>query len=329
MEDQEQKKSLCVLDLFCGCGGMSRGLQEAGLRIVAGVDIWSCAIKSYQQAFPDHLGICDDLRRLTPEEFEERYEIGRGQVDIIVGGPPCQSFSMAGRRDKSDPRNTLFMEYVKFLDHYRPRAFLMENVIGILSKKTEANENVIDLILNELGKNYECIVNKLLASDFEVPQNRRRVIIIGIRKDLGIIPSLIQPFFQTIDQRIPVGSVLLPRNQITPEYYLSARALDGIRKKKEKNRELGRGFGAQMLDLDRPSYTIPARYWKDGADALVRYSDTEVRRLTVLELKRIQTFPDEYPLYGSKKDQIIQLGNAVPCRFAYHLGLWLLTILSK
>ena len=328
IEDQEQKEPLRVLDLFCGCGGMSLGLQQAGLRVLAGVDIWSCAIQSYQQAFPNHLGICEDLRGITPEAFKERYGIQREQVDVIVGGPPCQSFSMAGRRDKSDPRNTLFMEYVKFLDYYQPRAFLMENVMGILSKKTETGEKVIDLILGELGREYHCVVNKLIASDFEVPQNRRRVIIAGIRKDINLIPPMIQPFFQNVDQRVSVGTVLLPREEVGAEYYLSARALEGIRKKKEKSREMGRGFGAQMLDLDRPSYTIPARYWKDGADALVRYSDTEVRRLTVLELKRIQTFPDDYFLAGSKKDQIIQLGNAVPCRLAYHLGLWLRQTLS-
>jgi DNA (cytosine-5)-methyltransferase 1 len=327
-EQKEQKGQLRVLDLFCGCGGMSLGLEWAGLHVLAGVDIWPCAIQSYQHNHPDHLGLCEDLRMFSPQELEEKHGIRRGQVDVIVGGPPCQSFSMAGRRDKSDPRNTLFMEYVKFLDYYQPRAFLMENVMGILSKKTEAGEKVIDLILGELGRGYHCMVNKLMASDFEVPQNRRRVIITGIRKDLCLFPPIIQPFFQTVDQRIPVGRVLLFREAVGAEYYLSARALEGIRKKKEKSREMGRGFGAQMLDLDRPSYTIPARYWKDGADALVRYSDTDVRRLTILELKRIQTFPDDYSLAGSKKDQIIQLGNAVPCRFAYHLGVWLQRLLS-
>lgn len=80
------------------------------------------------------------------------------------------------------------------------------------------------------------------------------------------------------------------------------------------------GFGAQYLNFDKPSYTIPARYWKDGYDALVRYNDTDIRRLTTLELKRIQTFPDDYVILGSKKDVIMQIGNAVACRFAYHLG---------
>ena len=88
------------------------------------------------------------------------------------------------------------------------------------------------------------------------------------------------------------------------------------------------GFGAQYLQLDKPSYTIPARYWKDGYDALVKYNDTEVRRLTILELKRIQSFPDNYILTGGKADKIKQIGNAVACTFAYHLGKYIIDILQ-
>ena len=80
--------------------------------------------------------------------------------------------------------------------------------------------------------------------------------------------------------------------------------------------------------MDKPSYTIPARYWKDGYDALVKYSDTKVRRLTILELKRIQSFPDNFILTGNKKDQIMQIGNAVACKFAFHLGKHLINILQ-
>jgi DNA (cytosine-5)-methyltransferase 1 len=109
---------------------------------------------------------------------------------------------------------------------------------------------------------------------------------------------------------------------------LSEKAIIGIKNKKIKALENKNGFGAQYLDLNKPSFTIPARYWKDGYDALVKYSETEIRRLTILELKRIQSFPDDYILEGSKKDQIMQIGNAVACRFAYHLGKHLMKILQ-
>jgi DNA (cytosine-5)-methyltransferase 1 len=217
------------------------------------------------------------------------------------------------------------MEYVKYLDYFKPKAFIMENVIGILSMKTEKNEMVIDIIMSKLNTNYECIITKLYASDFEVPQNRRRVIIIGVRKDLNIIPKEPEHVL-SVENRIPVGSILIPKEEVDKKYYLSEKAIEGIKNKKNKAKLNGNGFGAQFLKPDKPSFTIPARYWKDGYDALVKYNDTEIRRLTILELKRIQSFPDDYVLMGTNKDIIMQLGNAVACKFAYHLGKYIMNM---
>jgi DNA (cytosine-5)-methyltransferase 1 len=317
-------KQLNVIDLFCGCGGMSKGLTDAGLNVVAGIDIWDKAVESYNKNFT-HKAYCADLTQLPPEKFDELYNKEGHEIDILVGGPPCQSFSIAGKRDKNDPRNALFMEYVKYLNYFKPKAFIMENVIGMLSKKTATGENVIDIIMDQLNTNYNCIINKLYASDFEVPQNRRRTIIIGIRKDLQCIPIPPETVTKT---RIPVKTILLPKSEVNQSYFLSERAIQGIQNKKEKSKARGAGFGAQFLDPEKPSYTIPARYWKDGYDALVRYSDTEIRRLTITELKRIQSFPDSYIIDGSKKDIIMQIGNAVACRFAYHLGKYMINTLQ-
>lgn len=320
------KKKLVVLDLFCGCGGMSKGLQDAGLNVVAGLDIWDKAIDSYK-ANLNHTAVCDDINKLPPELFEEKHMSGTKSIDLLVGGPPCQGFSIAGKRDIKDPRNSLFMEYVKYLNYFSPKAFIMENVMGILSMKNAEGVKVINIIMELLGTNYNCVICKLYASDFEVPQNRRRVIIIGIRKDLNKNPTEPVTVLEKED-RIPVSSILLPREEVDERNYLSEKALNGIRAKKEKAKKNGNGFGAQFLKLDKPSYTIPARYWKDGYDALVKYSETEVRRLTILELKRIQSFPDDYILIGNKKDQIMQIGNAVACRFAYHLGKHIINTLQ-
>ena len=125
------------------------------------------------------------------------------------------------------------------------------------------------------------------------------------------------------------GSVLQPENEIDEKYYLSERAIAGIIKKKERMKVEGKGFGAQILNLDKPSYTIPARYFKDGYDALVQYSSDRIRRLTILELKRIQTFEDNYILCGTNKDQIMQIGNAVACNFAYHIAKHIANILHQ
>ncbi len=219
------------------------------------------------------------------------------------------------------------MEYLKYLNFFKPKAFIMENVMGILSMKNELNEKVIDIILNKLNENYNTCVCKLMASDFNVPQNRKRVIIIGIRRDLNIIPTSPEPIV-SLQNRKSVGSILLNREQIDNKLFLSERAINGIQNKKEKSKRDGKGFGAQFLKLDKPSYTIPARYWNDGYDALIKYSETEIRRLSILELKRIQSFPDNYILSGNKKDQIMQIGNAVACEFAYYLGLHLKKILQ-
>ena len=109
---------------------------------------------------------------------------------------------------------------------------------------------------------------------------------------------------------------------------MSEKAINGINRKKEKSKNEGKGFGAQFLKMDEPSYTIPARYWKDGYDALVKYDDNRIRRLTIKELKKIQTFPDNYILKGTNKDIIMQIGNAVACKFAYHLGKYIINILQ-
>jgi len=320
-------KKLNVIDLFCGCGGMSKGLIDAGLNIIAGIDIWDKAVESYNLNHHNK-AYCADLTQLSPEKFNELYNQENKNIDILVGCPPCQSYSIAGKRDKNDPRNSLFIEYVNYLDYFKPKAFIMENVIGMLSKKTINGEKVIDIIMEKLNKNYNCIINKLYASDFEVPQNRRRTIIIGIRKDLNIIPNEPELIIKSIQDRIPIKNILIPKENIEKKYYLSEKALAGIENKKIINKKKGYGFGAQMLDFNKPSYTIPARYWKDGYDALVKYNENEIRRLTITELKRIQSFPDDYIIIGSNKDIIIQIGNAVACKFAYYLGKYIINILQ-
>lgn len=169
------------------------------------------------------------------DTFVYNFEVENDNSYIVMNiiAHNCQSYSIAGKRDKNDPRNALFMEYVKYLNYFKPKAFIMENVIGMLSKKTANGENVIDIIMEQLNINYNCIINKLYASDFEVPQNRRRTIIIGIRKDLNILPKEPVPIIKNIYDRIPVKTILIPKEEIDKKYYLSEKALVGIIKKKK------------------------------------------------------------------------------------------------
>lgn len=311
---------MSVIDLFCGAGGLTYGLQQAGLNVLASIDYWDKSIESCKKNF-NHLSICKNLVEYKPEELAQLVHA----VDIIVGGPPCQSFSIAGKRKLDDPRNSLFMEFIKFVKFYRPKLIMIENVVGILSKKNLEGIKIIDIILDILEQDYNCKILKLYASDFQVPQKRRRIFIIGIRKDFNMIPSDLNIKFP----EIPIRNVLIDRNNIDSKYFLSQRAIEGINRRKEKAKQNGNGFGAQFVNMDKPCYTITCRYYKDGSDALVKYDENNIRKLTITELKRIQTFPDNYYLSGSEKDQIIQIGNAVPCMLAYHLGTYLLKILKN
>ena len=279
-----------------------------------------------------------DLTQYTPNEFEEDSNIYRGDIDLLVGGPPCQGFSLAGRRDKNDPRNSLFIQFVGYLNYFKPKMFIMENVRGILSMKTNGGELCSEIILEYLREDYNCLPFSLYARDFEVPQIRNRVLFIGIRKDLNkepICPTKINP-----DNHIPVSDVLLTEEESTEGklgkgHYLSEKAIQGIKDKLARMKKKGYGFGAQFLKMDKPSYTIPARYYvgdspyKDGYDALIYYNETKIRRLTITELKRIQTFEDGFILHGSKREQIMQIGNSVAPRFAYHLGEYSIEMLSS
>jgi DNA (cytosine-5)-methyltransferase 1 len=322
---------LNTIDLCCGCGGFTQGLKDAGFNIVAGIDIWQSAISTYEanHATSDHLAICKDISTYGPDDLCMDHGIKKGDIDVIVAGVPCQGFSNAGKRDVNDPRNSLFMNFIEYLSYYEPKMFIMENVIGILSMKNNKGEKCIDIIIDLLSVDYNVIISKLYASDFEVPQNRRRVLIFGIHKKYNTHPTEPNKVIMNESDRIPVSTVLTDRDDIPSSYYLSERAISGILRKKEKSKNEGKGFGAQFLTLSKPSYTIPARYWKDGYDALVKYSDTEIRRLTICELIAIQTFPDDYVFKGTKKDVIIQIGNAVACKFAYHVGIHIKNIIEK
>ncbi len=184
------KTTMYSIDLFSGCGGMSLGFKMAGFHSILASDIDENCEKTFTYNFPNTPFIRKDISEITKEEVDSL--IGDKQPDIIIGGPPCQGFSLANKnrnKIKDDPRNRLFYQFVKFIDWYSPRAFVMENVKGLLSIK---NGEVIKTIVEEFeeaGAGYNVRKQVLCAKDYGVPQSRERVIIIGIRKDLDIIPT--------------------------------------------------------------------------------------------------------------------------------------------
>lgn len=196
----ERKKSFTFIDLFAGCGGLSEGFYRKGFTALAHVEInkFACEtlrerMRYYGYSHPEQDVIEYDI---TAPDIIKRIEgaVANRPVDIIIGGPPCQAYSTAGRaRDpngmKKDPRNFLFESYVKILNHYRPKFFVFENVTGILSARVKG-KSIIKQVFAALGENYnlaESLDGIVLNSvNYGVPQQRKRVIIFGVRKDIAV-----------------------------------------------------------------------------------------------------------------------------------------------
>ena len=189
-----EKQKYTSIDLFSGCGGLSLGFKMAGVHSILASDIDENCKKTFVRNFISTPFLCKDITSINKIEVDNI--IGTISPDIIIGGPPCQGFSLANKnrnKIKDDPRNKLFYHFVKFIDWYSPKVFVMENVKGLLSMQ---NGKVIDTIITEFknaGIGYDVSFKILKASDFGVPQTRERVIIIGTRKDLNLKPSFPSP----------------------------------------------------------------------------------------------------------------------------------------
>ena len=188
-----------VIDLFCGCGGLSYGFIEAGYEVVLGIDHWQDAIKTFEHNHKGSKGLVADLFNETPKEISKK--TGIKKADIIIGGPPCQGFSIAGKRIVDDERNKLYKSFVSFVEFYKPQVFLMENVPNIVSMgKGVVKDNIIE-DFEKLG--YNVVYKVLLASEFGVPQNRKRAFFIGTKgKEIFKFPEIKNPEFVSSSEAI-------------------------------------------------------------------------------------------------------------------------------
>ncbi|MFC1789649.1 DNA cytosine methyltransferase [Patescibacteria group bacterium] len=320
----EKNKKPTVIDLFCGAGGLSKGFKQAGFDIILGIDNVPIFLETYGKNHPESEVICGDIRKISVVKIKKiiKRKTGRKTVDVVIGGPPCQGFSMAGRRDPKDPRNSLFKQFLKIIKELKPKCYIMENVPGFLTMKTAKGKFVKDIIDNEFKKiHYNPKPPQiLLAADYGVSQIRKRVFFVGTKRKKSFkfpplpthtknpVLSILKP---KPKQWVGVGELLLPKSKVDKSFFHSKKMIDGFIKRREKNKEKGNGFGWQILNPKNPSYTISARYWKDGADALVKYADSSVRMLTPLECAKIQSFKN-FKFCGSKRDVYTQIGNAVP-----------------
>lgn len=202
-----------IVSLFSGCGGLDLGFEWAGFHSILSSDIDENCQKTFATNFPEVPFLCGDLSDFQKEDFDNI--IKNQEVDVIIGGPPCQGFSLANKnRNKvnEDPRNKLFYEFVKTIHWYNPKAFVMENVKGLLSMQSGKVIQQIQYEFENAGLfGYEVRTKVLKASDFGVPQSRERVIIIGIRKDLGLIPEFPE---KNIEKEVSVAEAISDLPQI-------------------------------------------------------------------------------------------------------------------
>lgn len=334
-----------VLDLFCGCGGISEGYSLAGFEIAGGIDFNEQATITFAHNFKGAKVHNIDITCFPNEQIVEEY----GDVDIIVGGPPCQGFSTANRHqhETDDPRNKLFFEYIRFVQTIHPKVIMIENVRGLL---TRDNGYAINRIKEILGKEeYNISYRVLDASDYGVPQNRKRAIIIGIRKEFKDIVF----DFDTIEQqeRTTVEDAI-------GELYSFENSADGpktlLTKANTALREYLRADSNIILDHDivypaekvqeRIKYVpqggnwqdVPSHLWPserqnrhssaykrlnpstqsctiDTGNAHSNYFHPIYNRIpTIRESARLQSFSDNFEFIGSRGSKYRQIGNAVP-----------------
>ncbi|AYM99378.1 DNA cytosine methyltransferase [Chryseobacterium sp. 3008163] len=192
-------KTYNFIDLFCGAGGFAKGFEMTGkFKCIGGIDNKSSAIETHKHNFKDSISICDDIRNVPPEEFEKL--LNGQKVDLIIGGPPCPTFSTIGHAkiqsvykehiDKditNDPRNDLFLDFFNYVDYFRPKMFVMENVPQFLTKYKGATFNAVKEIIKRDLPEYDLVeeVKVLNSVNYGVPQNRRRMILVGYLKGIN------------------------------------------------------------------------------------------------------------------------------------------------
>lgn len=311
-----------VLSLFTGCGGLDLGFETIGAQTVECVDNDHESVKTLHHNRPDWKVFEGDICDYRPISSD---------VDIVIGGPPCQGFSTAGYGDPKDPRNYLWREYFRVVQEVRPRAIVLENVSALAHKR---NNDHLTGIIDTLKRNgYDFAFDVLNAAEFGVPQVRRRLIVVGIRNGKASLPSPM-----TADNPMTVKDAIGDLEN-APENAAFSHVIPRHARHVVKRwdallpGETDPKYRRSRLIYDKPSVTIRAGggYGPRG-DHLAGFHPpihpTQARQLTVREAARIQSFPDEWILRGSKTAQGRQIGNAVPVALARAIADHVANLLS-
>lgn len=322
-----------VIELFAGAGGLALGLEKAGFSSLGLVELDKDASNTLKVNRPNWNVINDDIANVSKLDLEKLFKIKKGELDLLSGGSPCQSFSYAGKRlGLEDTRGTLFYHYAEFLHKLQPKMFLFENVKGLRTHdKGRTYATILDIFEKE---GYTIQKDVLNAWDFGVAQKRERLITVGIRNDLvGKIhfsfpePQKYKPILRDvlldcpksegatyseykkkIFELVPPGGYWkdIPED-VAKEYMKSCWFMEG-----------GRTGILRRLSLDEPSLTVLTSPSQKQTD---RCHPLEARPFTVRENARCQSFPDDWMFCGSIGQQYKQVGNAVPVNLAYEVAL--------
>lgn len=291
-----------VISTFAGCGGSSLGYQMAGFHELLAVEWNQNAVDTFRLNFPDMPVYHGDIAKLTGEECMRLAGIEKGQLDVLDGSPPCQGFSTAGKRKFNDPRNTLFKEYSRLLSELRPKVFVMENVTGMV--KGYMKQAYLQIIKTLRGCGYKAKGEVLNAMYFNVPQSRERVIIIGVREDLGIEPSHPKP--QGKPMTVRQGCHDLRHDMPDIPFNADTRTAKIMKELPAGNHD-PKHHSHIKVSWDRPSPTL----LKDFLGYFHFWHPEQHRPLTLMEWKRIASFPDNFQ-FTDKKEGCQRIGNSVP-----------------
>ena len=344
----QKTTKLNFIDLFSGAGGLSCGLEMAGLKCLLGVDFNSDAIKTFQKNHPRSSVYCGDIAKLKSTEI--RRLVKNQNINLVAGGPPCQGFSTVGKGNPNDGRNQLFKEFIRVVKDFRPEFVVMENVTGLMAKKNESSLKAIVKLFNKLGYNID--VNILSAQQYGVPEKRRRTIFICSRVNNEIMfPEITHVelpikkrdnYIQTVGDAI---ANLATKNGLIHNHDVEMAQIKskidqrrikripegrGIRYEKDekafftKSLKMGidwknipenrlRQTKYQRLDSKLPSPTIMTHRHN-------YYHPKEDRFLTQREAASIQSFPNDFVFHGSVTSQWRQIGNAVPPLLGKSIG---------
>ena len=326
-----------VIDLFSGAGGLSYGFESAGFNVLLGIDNDKKALETFEFNHKGAKSICGDITKIT-YEGDIKPLIGDKSIDVIIGGPPCQGMSLSGPRKFDDPRNKLYLSYIRLVEEIKPKAFVIENVPGLVGLFGGQIKDSIIEKFKLMGYNIQYKI--LCAADYGVPQNRKRVVFVGMKKGEFHYPT---PFEEKVtcsmalDDLPPLEDELgednasyatEPRNEYqklmrinstSVRNHIAAAHSDKVKKiislvpdggnYKDLPEEYinSRNFHVAWTRFasNKPAPTIDT-----GHRHHFHYKYNRVP--TVRECARLQSFPDDFIFLGNKTQQFRQVGNAVP-----------------